>query len=106
MLKQGRRKKTLFCASAPLREIFFADVISYGHRASYTGSRGKLGCHDSAIDQRDRPICLGGDLCVVRHHDYSEVLLAIQPTEKLHYFFTGVDIEVSCWLISQQHLRA
>ena len=36
---------------------------------------------DPAIDQADDPVGRGGDALVVRHHDYSEVLLAVQAAE-------------------------
>src|SRR6187431_797681 len=67
-----------------------------------TGSRR----YDAAIDERDGSIRLGSNLRVMGHHDYSEVLLAIQPAQDFHDFLAGVLVEVTGRLVGQENMRS
>src|SRR6185436_8777047 len=79
--------------STPLMTIKFAGRFAFS------------GGYHAAIHQRHRAVGLRGDLRVVRHHDYSEVLLTIQPTQNRHDFFARVLVEITRWLIGQQYAR-
>ena len=62
---------------------------------------------DSALGQPpNHPIGLLSNGQVVRHHDYSELLLGVQGSQDLHDFVAGRAVEVAGRLVGQQHLGA
>src|SRR5262245_56761338 len=73
---------------AALRNGMCADRVYTQTHAPAMGSRRCR--YDAAIDERDGAVGLGGDAGVVRHHDYSELLLGVQLKEQVHDFVARV----------------
>ena len=58
-----------------------------------------------AVAKCHHPIGVGGDVCIVGHHQNGDPMLAVEPADDLHDLGGVLRVQISSGLVGQQDRR-